>query len=60
MEDGSERGSFDVGEKTLLPYLLDKGITKIDYMIYSHMDSDHCLRVIYCYGKIESEKCNYK
>ena len=39
---GSELGSFDVGEKTLLPYLLDKNITKIDYMFFTHFDSDHC------------------
>lgn len=39
---GSELGTFDVGEKTLLPYLLDKNITKIDYMLFSHFDSDHC------------------
>lgn len=39
---GSETGSFDVGEKTLIPYLLDKGIMKIDYMLFSHFDSDHC------------------
>ena len=39
---GSETGSFDVGEKTLIPYLLDKGIKTIDYMIFSHFDSDHC------------------
>lgn len=39
---GSEMGNFDVGEKTLLPYLLDKSITKIDYMFFTHMDSDHC------------------
>lgn len=39
---GSETGSFDVGEKTLIPYLSDKGIMKIDYMIFSHFDSDHC------------------
>lgn len=39
---GSELGSFDVGEKTLLPYLLDKNIIKIDYMLFSHFDSDHC------------------
>lgn len=38
---GSESGSFDVGKKTLLPYLLDKGYTKIDYIIISHFDSDH-------------------
>ena len=39
---GSEFGTFDVGEKTLLPYLLDKNITKIDYIMFSHFDSDHC------------------
>ena len=39
---GSETGSFDVGEKTLIPYLLDKRIMSIDYMIFSHFDSDHC------------------
>lgn len=39
---GSEKGDFDVGEKTLLPYLLDKGITKIDYLLFTHFDSDHC------------------
>lgn len=39
---GSENSSFDVGEKTLLPYLLDKGIIKIDYMLITHFDSDHC------------------
>lgn len=33
--------SFSVGEKTLLPYLLDKGYTKIDVVIISHFDQDH-------------------
>lgn len=55
---GSDIGSFDVGEKTLLPYLLDKGIMKIDYMIFSHFDSDHCKRIIYDNGEIKCKKCN--
>lgn len=38
---GEEFGNFDVGESILLPYLLDRGITKIDYMMISHFDSDH-------------------
>lgn len=38
---GSEFGSFMVGEKTLLPYLLDRRINKLDYIIISHFDSDH-------------------
>lgn len=40
---GSEFGSFNVGEKTLLPYLLDRRINKLDYIIISHFDSDHVL-----------------
>lgn len=38
---GSEFGSFDVGENILLPYLLDRRITTIDYLMISHFDSDH-------------------
>ena len=38
---GGEFGSFDVGESILLPYLLNRGINKIDYMMISHFDSDH-------------------
>lgn len=33
--------SFDVGERTLLPYLLKQKIFKLDYIIISHFDSDH-------------------
>ena len=36
---GSE--SYDVGKNVLLPYLLDRGVTKIDYIIISHFDTDH-------------------
>lgn len=39
---GSESSDYDVGEKVLVPYLLDRNISKIDYMIFSHFDSDHC------------------
>ena len=40
--DGGGSDNYDVGKNTLLPYLLDRGITKIDYIIVSHFDSDHC------------------
>ena len=30
-----------MGKNTLLPYLLDRKTTKIDYMFVSHFDSDH-------------------
>lgn len=32
---------FDVGKSTLLPYLLDRKVSKIDYMMISHFDADH-------------------
>lgn len=34
--------NFDTGEKILFPYLLDRGIYAIDYVIVSHFDADHC------------------
>ena len=32
---------YDVGKNTLIPYLLDRGTTRLDYIIISHFDSDH-------------------
>ena len=39
---GSETSNYDVGKNVLVPYLLDRKIKKIDYIIFSHFDSDHC------------------
>lgn len=39
---GAETGNFDIGKSTLFPYLLDRGITTLDYICISHFDSDHC------------------
>lgn len=40
---GSEsRSKYDVGKNILLPYLLDRKISKIDYIMVSHFDADHC------------------
>lgn len=43
MDGGGTRDkeSFDVGQSTLMPYLFDRGITKLNYMLISHFDSDH-------------------
>ena len=38
---GSLGTDFDVGENTLLPYILDRGYKKIDLMFVSHFDQDH-------------------
>lgn len=32
---------FDIGKQTLLPEILGQRITKIDYLLISHFDSDH-------------------
>lgn len=38
---GSENSDYDVGEKVLLPYVLDRGKKKIDLIIISHFHEDH-------------------
>ena len=44
-------GEYDYGKNVVGPYLLDHGINKIDYLIVSHFDSDHCRRFILYYRK---------
>ena len=39
--DGGGLENYDIGENVLLPYLLNKRIWKIDYIIISHFDFDH-------------------
>ena len=41
--DGGEGNTekYDYGENVVLPYLLDREVKKIDYLIISHADSDH-------------------
>lgn len=40
--DGGGSETYNVGENILLPYLLSRRITKIDYILCSHFDTDHC------------------
>lgn len=44
---GSPNENYDVGKSTLVPYLLDRGITKVDYMMISHFDNDHVGGLMY-------------
>lgn len=39
--DGGGSPTYDVGQNTLIPYLLDRKIKKLDYVIVSHFDEDH-------------------
>lgn len=52
---GSEFSSYDVGKNTLFPYLLDREISKLDYVIISHFDSDHCKGLEYVLENIKVE-----
>ena len=39
--DGGGSETYDVGKNILVPYLLDRKVTKLDYVIISHFDTDH-------------------
>ena len=41
IDGGGKENSDNVGKKILVPYLLNRGIKKIDYIIISHFDTDH-------------------
>ncbi len=54
--DGGGSENYDVGKNTLLPYLLDRKITKIDYMIISHFDTDHVGGLLTILKELKVEK----
>lgn len=49
---GTEFGDFDVGKNILVPYLLDRKIKTLDYIIISHFDTDHCQGILYVMEKL--------
>ena len=51
--DGGGSSYSNIGKNTVLPYILDRGYTKIDIAIISHMDLDHCDGIIYLMEKIK-------
>lgn len=57
--DGGGSQTYDVGKNTLLPYLLDRRIKQIDYLMVSHFDFDHCRNTKLYNARNESKKCNY-
>lgn len=38
---GSDNKNYDIGKNIILPYLLDRRINNLDYILISHFDSDH-------------------
>lgn len=57
--DGGGSQTYDVGKNTLLPYLLDRRIRQIDYLIVSHFDFDHCRNIKLYNERNGSKKCYY-
>ena len=53
---GSYSSSYDVGEKVVLPYILDRGYNSIDLMIISHFDEDHVGGLYYILNEIKVKK----
>ena len=53
---GSTSNEYDIGKNTLLPYLLDRGYTKLDYIIISHFDQDHVGGILSILEEIKVEK----
>ena len=51
-----EKSGFDYGKNVLFPFLINKGVRKIDFLIFSHFDSDHCGGLIYLLENIKVEK----
>ena len=47
---------FDVGESTLLPYILDRGYKKIDFIFISHFDQDHIGGIFTILEKLEVKR----
>ena len=39
--DGGGSQEYDVGKKTLLPYFLKNGVSKLDYVFVTHLHTDH-------------------
>lgn len=54
--DGGGSESYDVGKNILLPYLLDRKVTKLDYVIISHFDTDHVGGILTVLEELEVKK----
>ena len=46
--DGGGSLTYDVGKNILIPYLLDRKIKRLDYVLISHFDEDHVGRYLEC------------
>ena len=55
MIDGGGNENYDIGKNILKTYLLKKKIKKLDYIIISHLDYDHCGGIISLLDYIDTD-----
>ena len=55
---GNEIGEDYIGKNILLPYLLDRRVKELDYIIISHFDSDHVRIYLIFITRNKSKKCH--
>ena len=53
--DGGGNENYDIGKNILKTYLLKKKIKKLDYIIISHLDYDHCGGIISLLDYIDTD-----
>lgn len=56
---GNTNSDFNIWEKTVLPYLLDRNIRYLDYVFISHFDTDHVRFYIIFIKTSKSKKYYY-
>lgn len=54
--DGGGSENYNIGENILIPYLLSRKINKIDYIMISHFDTDHCDGLLTVMEKLKVKK----
>lgn len=54
--DGGGSNFYDVGKNTLVPYLLDRKVNKLDLVIISHFDQDHVGGILSVLKELKVEK----
>ncbi len=54
--DGGGSANYDVGKKTLLPYLLKNGVKKLDLVFVTHRHTDHYAGIMSLAHELEIEK----
>ena len=57
--EGGDKSKYDYGKNVVIPYLLDRKIKKIDYVIISHFDNDHVGRTAYSNARPTCKNSNY-